>query len=75
MPTRNLVVPGNWACVEGGKWHILATDAVPQSFRESVKSRCGVAFETLNVTGGEAPPTNDYYICKRCIAVSPILEG
>lgn len=76
MPTSHLVVPGNWASVKGGKWHLLASDTVPQSFREHVTSQCGVAFEPLNITGGEAPSTNDFYICKRCVAVSPVtVEG
>jgi hypothetical protein len=63
-PTRNLVVPGNWASVQSGKWHLVTKDK-PQ-FREPVTSLCGVRFEPQNVTWGDAPPTNDYYICAHC---------
>lgn len=69
MTTTHLVVPGNWVSVSGGKWHLLATDSVPQEFNEQVTARCGATFAALNVTGGEAPPTTDYYICKRCVRV------
>lgn len=66
MPTRDKVVPGNWASVQRGQWHLLSTDAVPQNFRDNVTSRCGITFAPFNVTGGEAPPTNDNYICGNC---------
>jgi hypothetical protein len=67
MPTTLLVVPGNWASVKGGKWHLATGTYTPKSFREAVTSECGIRFTPLNVTGGEAPPTNDYWICSKCI--------
>ncbi len=65
MPTRNNVVPGNWGSVQDGKWHLLS-GGIPTSFSDKVASRCGLTFEPFNVTGGEAPPTNDHYICLHC---------
>lgn len=67
--TRNNVVPGNWASVRGGKWHLLPGVALP-NFREDATSLCGVTFEPLNVTGGEAPPTHDAHICAHCVRAS-----
>jgi hypothetical protein len=67
MPTTLLVVPGNWASVKGGKWHLLpGTWVEPDGLLGAMTSLCGVTFTPLNVTGGEAPPTNDYWICARC---------
>lgn len=65
-PTRDKVVPGNWASVSGGKWH-LVTDHEPGG-PNLAHSLCGLAFYPGNVTWGEAPPTNDYHICARCTA-------
>lgn len=66
--TMTLVVPGNWASVRGGKWHLLPGAWVEPIGRiQPMTSLCGVTFTPLNVTGGEAPPTNDYYICKHCV--------
>ena len=64
-PTRNLVVPGNWASVKGGKWHLVPGTETP-SWRNVTTGKCGVRFEPLNVTGGDAPPTNDHFICSKC---------
>jgi hypothetical protein len=64
-PTRNLVVPGNWASVKGGKWHLIPGNEMP-TWQATTTSKCGIRFEPLNVTGGEAPPTNDYWICSKC---------
>jgi hypothetical protein len=66
IPARLLVVPGNWASVKGGKWHLISTDVTADNFREPVTSRCRIRFVPLNATGGEAPPTNDYWICAKC---------
>lgn len=65
--TTSNVVAGNWASVRGGKWHLIPGNN-PPAFRQEIKSLCGITFEPLNVTGGEAPPTNDHYVCKHCIA-------
>lgn len=65
FPT-SLIVPGNWTSVSGGKWHLLATDRVPESPLETVVARCGANFQQLNVSGGEAPPCTDYHVCKHC---------
>lgn len=65
MPTTDKVVPGNWVSVRGGKWH-LATSERPEPTREET-AVCGVKFYPLNVTWGEAPPTIDYWVCKKCV--------
>jgi len=69
MPTRDKVIPGNWASVQGGKWHVVTQDR--PAFRQLATSLCGLTFEPFNVTRGEAPPTNDRYICCRCTATLP----
>lgn len=68
MPTTNLVVPGNWASVKNGKWHIATTEKPDP--RQKATSLCGLSFYPLNVTWGEAPQTNDYHVCTRCAAAT-----
>lgn len=68
--TRYRVVPGNWASVRGGKWHLVEGEVVP-AWRDEVTAVCGVKFYPLNVTGGEAPPTNDAHICLHCYRGQP----
>ena len=73
MVTTLMVVPGNWASVKGGKWHILPGPYREDEIRDAilqgrpVTSKCGTRFVPLNVTGGGAPPTNDHWICVKCV--------
>lgn len=65
-PSTHYAIPGNWGSVSGGKWHLTHSEQ-PDPRRDET-ALCGLTFRPLNVCWGEAPPTNDHYVCLRCLA-------
>lgn len=53
-----------WASVKNGKWHRV--NAMPQSFRDTVKSKCGLSFEPHNVAEGQPDYISVNGFCLAC---------
>ena len=54
-----------WASVKNGKWHRI--EAMPQHFRDIVKSLCGLSFEPYNVAENKPDYILPSGFCRICL--------
>ena len=58
--------PGSWASVPDGKYHRTVSEK--PDWRRDEQSLCGLTFQPRNVSWNEAPPTNNRWLCMKCLA-------